>query len=65
MAQKRDDETQTQFTYRCMRNEIIDECVKVAMDAFGKIDRNTFVLEGPGGIARRMVNSIRAMKDER
>jgi hypothetical protein len=39
----------------------VEACAKAAMEAFGKVQQDTFVLEGPAGIARRMVKAIRAL----
>jgi hypothetical protein len=44
-----------------IRNGIIEECAHAAFKAYGSITSDQYVLEGPAGLARRMINSIKAL----
>lgn len=44
------------------RDSVIEECRQAAINALMGFSRGDYVLEGPGGMGRRMVNAILALK---
>lgn len=48
--------------YEKMRNSIIEECAEAAYNAYASFTRDDYIMLGPSGIAQRIVNSIKSLK---
>lgn len=44
-----------------IRNLIIQECAEAAFKAYGSITSDEYVMEGPAGLAKRMIGAIKAL----
>ncbi len=44
-----------------IRNGIIEECAHAAFEAYGSLTSSQYVMEGPAGLAKRMINAIKSL----
>jgi hypothetical protein len=46
------------------REAVIQECAHVAFQAYGSLTRDQYVMEGPAGLAKRMIGAIKALSSQ-
>jgi hypothetical protein len=44
-----------------MRNAVIEECAHAAFAAYGSLTSAQYVMEGPAGLAKRMIGAVKAL----